>query len=694
MKRIDFKYIALFIWSAICTLVYIYYSARTSYVQSVNISTVYITTEKISSVISIEYITNLLFAFAGVGIFTFACTSLGAFLSRLTDLEKIIASQTSMLIYLATCFLLGNGIYSLVFLTVAGLYKINSTIVGLSLMIGILIGFRALKDKFHISKIKYHSTDMQEKTMFYLNVTIFMLALLLSSARISYDSSAIYFSNAKITSYSETIQYFTDDTFVASAFQNTIQFTALILLFGEQSARMFSWIAGFTIIIFTLALAEKLGVTQKARDILTTVLLTSTAFVDLLGDGKVDLLNSAVSMAAIYWLLKDESKKGFLLIGFLTGMSIIARPYNAFLFGVFIFLYYLQKTVLQTSLQQANLKKIVEPLFWIGLSAIPIGCFHLFANWMIQGNPLAFLGSLSNINPATGPWDNKPETMFALRILYPLVATFRNTPQSLGNISPLVIGFVPFILLSNIREKINSSDTIKILTAISIITLLLWVFLFFTVVEIRYVFFLWFILFIPSAQIVSAALESEDKVLNFINHILILVLAIFMILRIFAISITTYSPLDQNKNPQCKSHILCASLQTINKSALLNERVLSLSAYRYYLRNDLFFCSTKHDEYALLKESAQQNPNTFWEEVIRQGYTYIAYENDYTLRHLQLGFIPSNANTPSWIMLERIDEENSDLVAAYRIHLINPPIESLFTCTQNSKNILEVQFIP
>lgn len=694
IKKINLISVFSFAWLILCIIIYIYFPARRSYLQSVDIFTsIPSFVENINFLFSTQYWLGLISAILGLAIFTFAYTALGGFISKIIGLKDTIKLETnvSILANLATCFLIGGAVYSIIFLTVAGLYKITFILVAISLIFGIFLGFREVIEKIRLVSV---GDELKKTVLLWVNTFIFVSALLLTSARISYDSTAIYFSNAKITANSETIKYFTEDTFVASAFQNTIHFTAIMQLFGEQSARMFSWVCGLAIIIFTIALAEKVGVSQKAREILVTLLLTSTAFVDLLGDGKVDLINSAFSIAVIYWLVITETKKGFLLIGFLAGMSIIGRPYNAFLFGVFIFLFYFQKIILQSKFNQLGYKNFITTLFWIALSAIPIGIFHLFANWMIQGSPFAFLNSLSNINSATGPWDNKPETMLGLRLLYPLVATFRNTPQSLGNISPLLIGFVPFILLSTVKQKNNFSETTKTLTVTSIITLALWISLFFTVVELRYVFFLWYILFIPMAQIISSALENGDKFLISIKKVLILLLAFFMLFRTLFISIATYSPLDQNKNPQCKDYILCEYLIAINETALQNERVLSLSAYRYYLRNDLFVCSTKSTEYTLLKNSSHQNANTFWEEVIRQGYDYIAYEFDYTTRHLQLDFILSLKNTPEWIRLERIDKLDSDVVAAYKIYTINPPIEPLFNCRLNDNNLLEVQLLP
>jgi hypothetical protein len=86
-----------------------------------------------------------------------------------------------------------------------------------------------------------------------------------------------------------------------------------------------------------------------------------------------------------------------------------------------------------------------------------------------------------------------------------------------------------------------------------------------------------------------------------------------------------------------------------------------------------------------------QNAEAFWEEVYRQGYKYIAYENDYTIRHLQFAIIPSPDNTPRWIKLEPIFGVPGDLQVAYKINVSNPPVEIEATCQKNSLKGWEIR---
>ena len=207
--------------------------------------------------------------------------------------------------------------------------------------------------------------------------------------------------------------------------------------------------------------------------------------------------------------------------------------------------------------------------------------------------------------------------MLALRLFYPFAATFRNTPQSLGNISPLVIAFLPALLLSDVRKKVKISRELASLVVISASTIVLWIFTFFTVVEIRYVFFLWIILFLPAAEIISSILKNEDYIFKNVGFGLLSLLLGFLAFRTVFIAVDSYSPLDKNGNPQCSDFILCDYLKSINQSASPGERVLTLSAYRYYLRTDLFSCSTTHKEYQILQALSNKDTED-------SGWKYIA----------------------------------------------------------------------
>ena len=370
-----------------------------------------------------------------------------------------------------------------------------------------------------------------------------------SSSRLSYDSVALYFSDAKITALTNHIQFFLNDSFITSSFHTGIQYAAIAQVFGDQAARMYSWVNGLIMIIFTLAMGEKLGLSKPARRILLALLLTTTAFSDLLGDGKIDLATSAPAIAAIYWMTANGVKarnSNFFLEGFLAGFAIISRPFNAFLLGIFFALFYLEQIYSQRKTEEFHLGSLFTRLLWLISAVIGLSIFHLAANWMILGDSLAPFINASKLNSTVWQWAIDPDKIWILRVLYPFTVTFLNSPQSLGTISPLFLIFLPGIFIRDIRKKLFTLTSLIKLTGIAIITLLLWITIFFTVVEIRYVFFLWIILFMPLAVITEEVLNLKGIVGKSMELILITIL-LFVNFRVLYISLDTYSPIDRSR---------------------------------------------------------------------------------------------------------------------------------------------------
>ena len=674
-------------------------SGKATYVQWSNLAEWQQLAGKLGRLDPARDLTNLLLAFAGVSIFSAACISLGSFFAMKAGYDKTSNAVTSLtrLALLATEFLIGHGLFSIVFLTLGAVYRLTPLYVILILFAGFALGFRQFRDQlggaFTAVRSRLRALETtSDRVILWLLASILLFSLLYSTARISYDSSAVYFSDAKLSAMTHHIQFFTKDSFVASLFQNAIQFTALIQLFGDQSARLLSWVFGVVVIIFSLALAERADFSSRARLILFSLLITSTAFLDLFGDGKVDIMSSAPAIAAIYWMVVEGQQKTLnqpllLLNGLLSGLAIVGRPFNAFLLGIFILLFYLQRFYRKGGFEPLSFKDLMRSFFWIGIGVLGFGIYHLFANWILLGNPLVFLSNASKVNASTGPWDYRSDQILAVRLLYPFVATFYNSPYTLGNISPLFLAFLPMLLHTGIRKNVKLSQQVRSLLVISVVTLMLWIFLFFTVYEIRYVFFLWIILFMPVAEIGAVVLQDKDRILRQISTALIMMLSVFISLRAIYISLDTYSPIDQQGNPQC----FCESLTPINESASTGDRVLTLSAYRYYLRNDLFACSTKHEEYEKLQAAARNGNEAFWLEVYRQGYKFLAYEKEYTTKHLQMGILPGPGNVPGWLELDQIYSSPTGEHAAYRINVKGPPGPIDTTCSLNDSGVWEVR---
>ncbi len=680
----------LIAWSLLSVSLFIVFPGRHNFMQWVALGYPLSFIEKLTNISFLAYTADLIYSLTGIIIYAICSISLGIFITNTAQFTRNNLEDFYFNIALvATQFLIGHAVFSLVFLTYATLFQLTPTSVVITLSLGLLTGATKIR-KTITTEGRPDKLNGVAKHVLMLSILILLITVLQSSSRISYDSTAIYFSDAKLTAANQKAAYFTDDTFVASVLQSVIQYAAIIQIFGEQSARMFSWVCGLVIGIFSLALGRKMGLSKDAMAILLALAASSTAFLDLMGDGKVDLISGAFAISTVYWMSDGVDIKGInnktllLLIGFLAGFACVTRPFNIFLMGFLISFFYFQNIILKNGINFSNIKLFVRVLAWVGIGGIGLGIYHVGLNWIVLGDPIAFISSVSKINPSKGPWDFDPSTIFLTRLFYPFVVTFKNNPQSLGNISPLFMAFLPAVLMKKVRNELVFSSELKHLVLAAIATLALWIFSFFTIVEIRYVFFLWLIIYIPMAEIIAAILKDENQLIKNTAVGLLLITQSFMILRSITISFGAYSSIDNTYIPQCNDTPFCEYLKPINELANQGDRILTLGAYRYYLRPDLFTCSTRHDEYTLLQELSYNNMDAFWREVYRQGYKYIAYEKDYTIRHLQFGAIPGPENTPSWMELKPLYDTASSELVSYQIRVENPPIEMDVICEQDS----------
>ncbi len=610
-------------------------------------------------------------------------------------------STLSRLAHLGTAFSIGQGLLSIVFLTLAEFNQLTPFHVVLVLVVGFGVGIHPISKFISKSPIKkffdpFNTPNSEtDRAIIWLTISVLTFSLMYSSSRLSYDSVALYFSAAKITAMTHHIQFFSNDSFIVSFFQTGIQYAALIQVFGDQAARMYSWINGVIIIIFTIALGGKVGLSRRANLILVALILTSTAFLDLMGDGKIELASTVPAIATIYWVENSSEKSSrntLLLTGFLAGLAMIARPYNIFLISVFIGLFYLQHAYQQRKEKKDWIYNLFfKPILWISVGIICLLAYHLIANWVTLGDPMAFIKNYQNVNSSDWQWALDPNQIWTFRILYPLVVTYLNTPQSLGNITPLFVAFLPAILMSGLRNKLQISRNLTVLMIAALITLLIWITMLFTIFEIRYVFFLWIILFMPLALIIETILNGSDPFFQIITKLLLIILLAFTALRIIYVSIDTYSPIDKEGNAQCYDFPFCEFLKPISQMAAAGDRVLTLNAFRYYLRTDLFACSTTHQEYIILQDLSHSDSTAFWTEVYREGYKFIAYESNYSVRHLYLGMIPNPYNTPPWLTLKPIYGKPGDPEVAYQIQVNNPPVQVEKTCKRTDTGTWEVQ---
>lgn len=635
-------------------------------------------------------------------VFFAVCASLGlAILHMAKSLEsRKYTSITDLSVIILTAFLIGQFAVA-VFLFNLGLHtKLNQTNTILVLTATGFIGIafsKHLRKSFSGVTIPSFSSSFsgKEKVFIVFFFLIIFLATFLSTSRLSYDAVAVYFSDAKLTALTNKIDFFLYRKFLVSNIQTGIIFSALMQVFNDQTARMLSWLHGCIIIIFSVALSSQMGLSKKAKIIQVSLLLSTTAFIDLLGDGKVDLQSMSFAIATVYWLVVSWQKKKtslFFLTGLLTGIAMIARPFNIPLLGAFIGLYSLYQFFNHFVVIKLPTSQIFKTMLWLGIGTIPGVTLYLLANLFLLGDPLAPLHAAQNVDAQEWQWAFDKQYIWIVKLLYPFVVTYINSPQSLGNISPLVLGFLPVFFTNGIKICFKKSTHLVMLALTAAVVLALWVTFLFTVFEIRYIFFLWIILYMPVSVVIANLENTKFRYLSKFTDVVVIVLLAYSTLRIIKISIETYSPVNEKGYAECFDIAFCELESEINKIAIPGNRVLTLNAYRYYLDPELLPCTTRDSEYKLLYELSE-NSTGFWEEVYQQGYKYIAYEHNYSTRHLRINMVPDPNDTPPWIGLHPIYLSETGDEAVLEIQAVNPDINIKKICQKNASGIWEIQEI-
>ncbi len=222
----------ILVWSILCIAVFIYYPGRASVLYGSSLDDLPSLASKLGRIEPVNYISNILWAFIGVIIFSIVCISVGGFLLQLSKFhpEESTSSRLAQFAFLGTAFAIGQGLLSIILLTLAVFNQLTPLYVILVSAIGFVIGIDPISRFVIKSKIRniLNPFDISDsriyRTIIWLIMGILALSLTYSTARLSYDLVALYFSAAKITAMTHHIQFFSNELFIVSFFQTGIQY--------------------------------------------------------------------------------------------------------------------------------------------------------------------------------------------------------------------------------------------------------------------------------------------------------------------------------------------------------------------------------------------------------------------------------------------------------------------------------------
>jgi hypothetical protein len=242
----------------------------------------------------------------------------------------------------------------------------------------------------------------------------------------------------------------------------------------------------------------------------------------------------------------------------------------------------------------------------------------------------------------------------------------------------------------NAREAFRLRPDLRMLALCASITLAAWIALIRAIAEIRYVLFLWVLLYIVAAQVLDGAMDRRERSIRALSSAILIALLAYMAARTTVNALDTYSPVDAAGRARCYDVPMCRLLDPLNETAAPGERVLVLNSYRSYMRPDLFACSSRADEFLALGALARASSPEFWTEAYRRGFGYIAYEPHYAVAHSGFGRLPDPGLAPDWLRVAVFTTEPRGQVA-YRIQAIDPPFPPQRSCVRSAEGAWSVQ---
>lgn len=635
---------------------------------------------------------SLPFFFVG---YILACLGTGLaiiFLSIKTFKTDVNISPATMI---ASSFILGEGVLAGVWVLLAlyGLFSIS--IVGPILILFITISFFAGKILFVnlYKQIKSIWSDLRKDTWEwqFIGVSTVLIILLwfTSLGRPLFgDGSAFYFAFAKLIAYTKhliPLPMFIGFTNIGLL--GELHYAALMLLHSPEAALLFSLPTILSGGIILAALGRQTGMGRRGQWLTLSIIFTSSAVIWLSADGKVDLFGAAIGLAAYFWAVQIRLKKNFtvfFLTGLFSGYAIIGK-----LSYILVLIPGIALLVIwgfsEDYIRNKNIKQTLHA--FVSGSAIILAGFtlaiipHLIKNGVLFNNPLSPFGTRG-----TGWVDQtwfSPELTRRIVLTYPFALTFGSYWAQYGDLSPLILAFLPLAFFLP-RPKNFFSSNLFIITATAFLGITIWLVYRPSVMAPRYMLatlLLFTLLPARAAEYVSQN-EFKPRLLSFLISVVTPITILATALYFLGI---TFFPENSIKryigaiHDECAlDGTYCTGMQKINKLSHPGDRIFHASYHLYWLREDLIQCINPNNELANIISAEGDN---FWLELYTHGFSFIFIEKSSFPSVVEK---ISSTLPPDWVKLSKIYEQDNVLV--YKLKFSQPPTDIAPLSCQNNNN--------
>lgn len=536
-------------------------------------------------------------------------------------------------------------------------------------------------------------------------VVLFFLSFTVLGNELSGDASELYMAWPKIIASSHGLS-----PFPGRAISSTIglfgefHYAALLALGSPDACRLSDIFLVGLIIHLLLEISSILNIGKIGKIVVVSILFTSSAFIYLISKATADIYAFLFSIAAIFIVLKTFEKVDYpslLIAGILSGTAINTKlSYIPGFLPVIVVLIGFSLIIEHRGLKPLVIfiKSVVfrYSYFLLGL-LLGISPFFI-KNAVIFGDPLiSFSPWASQLLDI--PVFKENSDIFRIIGFYPLMLTYGRFALQSGNISPLLIAFLPIGLLVGGIRKDNSRPKLMAVSISALIGLIIWVVLRPNVIVPRYYLAVLILFsFLPAAFVEALFQKQKTGIINFLIILSMLVTQVFIIMNFSSV---WFRPKETIKYflgsvGRCElDGFRCQALRVINREAKPGDRVLFANWFSYWLRPDLMQCMvtesdgivyelTPQGEFTLSLHNelpSKQSFDDYWIQIYENGFKYlVVYKND------KIAILDSNSlNNLNW--LELIPLYDDAKIKVFRLDFHNPPSSLKRECVETKPGL-------
>ncbi len=623
-----------------------------------------------------------------------ACFGVGTLFLKLFTAHADWMEQISAGTILATGFILGQGILASIWLLLAlgGWFSIR--FVGVLCFIfavgGLYIGrslFSALKKQIISIWHELRADTWGWQLIAGLTITLCLLWVTSLGRPLGGDGLAFYFALGKFVAASHRLVPLPGyEVFTNVGLQGEMHFAALMALHSPEAAKLFSWPTITAAGIMLAALGRVAGMGRRGQWLTLSILFSSSAVIWLSGDGKVDLFATSLGLAAYYWAVQIRfvhTKMVLLLTGLFSGFSIIAKLSYAPVMVPTIALLILwgyESEFRNKDQWRAVLKPFISGCMLILAGLILAFIPHFVKNGLLYHNPISPIGSHA-IGWLNQTWFG-PDVTRRILLTYPLALTYGSYWSQYGNLSPLILAFLPLIFYLP-RPRPFFSSPLVVITLIALAGVLSWIIYNPSVFSPRYILAVLLLLILLPARAAEyvSYYDQKPRWLLFsimsATYVVILVTGLYFITEAFFPE-RTYIYLTGNMS-ECERDAsdYCEGMLVINKVAGKGDRVFLADYYRYWLRPDLIQCLSSTREMQKFDDLTISDEK--WRFLYEHGFTYLFV--DKTTYGSVIDSLTLE-NPPKWVNAKLLYSNHNELILAYKLKYTNPPNLQKYSCRQ------------